>query len=85
MCSLCHHSGYLTSELPVFAGGNYADVEQIEVRCNCNPEPTDTDYLAAHPWHDDRPGRSVPARYPEFDVPVVDFDPPFAEHRYAGI
>ena len=37
--------------------------------------PTDEDYLAAHPWHDDRAGWPGETEYPaDLVLPVVDFD-----------
>lgn len=75
MCDLCNHTGYRTVEVPVFCDGGWSDVEQATDRCCCNAAPTDEDYLAAHPWHDDRAGWPGETEYPADPVlPVVDFD-----------
>lgn len=73
-CPVCEESGYREVELPIFADGNYSDTERKVERCNCNPEPTDADFLRDHPWHDDRPAYPGESPYPEFDCPVVDYD-----------
>ncbi len=49
-CNLCNHTGYLVIEIPVFADGGYSDVQQVEGRCRCNPEPTDED--APEVWYE---------------------------------
>lgn len=68
-CPVCGDSGYRRVEVPVFADGGYSDVEQIEERCACNPEPTDED---APDW-DDVPGTA----YDDFHH--------FNDHKYEGI
>lgn len=63
-CNLCNHTGYLVVEVPVFADGGYSDVDQIEGRCRCNPEPTDEDapeyddnWVPGTAWDDFQPGQ----------------------------
>ena len=74
-CPCCANTGYRTVEVPIFVDGGYSDVAQITDRCACNPAPTDEDYLAAHPWHDDRAGWPGETEYPaDLVLPVVDFD-----------
>lgn len=78
-CDICGNTGYRRVEVPVFADGGYGDVEQIEARCACNPEPTDEDYLSLHPWHDTRAGYPGETPYPaDLVLPVIDYDPTIA-------
>lgn len=60
---------------PIWAGNAYVNgsIQDIYHPCAC-PAPTDEDYLAAHPWHDDRAGYPGETEYPALDVPVVDYD-----------
>lgn len=75
-CPVCSGSGYRSVELPIFADGNYSDAERLEERCRCNPAPTDAD---APDWRDDRPAYPAETPYPDFECPVIDYDPAVRE------
>ena len=55
-CVDCGGTGYRTVERTPY--GNPCDVEQVEERCACNPEPVEDDRFD----------------YPDFDVVEVDYD-----------
>jgi hypothetical protein len=51
MCDYCNHTGWITETHLMVYDGAYLP-HYVEVRCNCNPEPTDDD--APH-WASDEP------------------------------
>ncbi len=63
-CPVCNDSGYLMQDV-----GTATIPDFVEVRCKCNPEPTDED---APDW-DDVPGTA----YDDFHH--------FNDHKYEGI
>ncbi len=70
MCDICQGEGYVMQDI-----GTATTPDWVQVPCRCNRPPTDEDYLALHPWHDTRAGYPGETPYPEFPVPVVDYDP----------
>lgn len=72
-CAACHGTGYVAVDVPVFAGGNYSDVEQVAVECACNQPPSDAD---APDWGD------VPELWAE-DYPGIDYDATLPAHLLA--
>ena len=67
-CPDCQNTGYLTTIVPVFVDGAYQP-DYIEVRCACNPAPTDDD--VPH-WADDEPlGTAYEDFHPIRDAAVV--------------
>jgi hypothetical protein len=43
MCDYCNHTGWTTETHLMVYDGAYLP-HYVEVRCNCNPEPSDFDY-----------------------------------------
>lgn len=72
MCKDCHGEGYVMQDI-----GTATIPDYVEMRCRCNPEPTDAD---APDWRDDRPAYPCETPYPaDLTLPVVDYDPPLRE------
>lgn len=72
LCPVCRGTGYVTETVSVVHDGGYLP-NYIVMACDCNPAPTDEDWL-----NDQSP-------CPPFDVPGVDYDRRINDARYAGV
>lgn len=54
MCPDCNGTGWIKIQIPVFADGNWSDVEIGDERCNCNPDPIEPEIVdgVIPDWHD---------------------------------
>ena len=87
-------------EVPVFADGGWSDVEQIEVPCDEPPDPEEDYFdpiflpelpsrqVAAKIVGKERvkflPDPDDDGWWPDHEVAIIDYDPPFNAARYEG-